>query len=318
MEWNRGPRLRAALMSGVLLAATAKSPSASAGPTPTPTKTSTASQGWSRHNPAAAEAAASGKPVVIEVFVPLCSEKRGGPCGKHDGAGDPADLENNIYWGAIYGARRYLERSWLGWKRVEQSSGDGSFEIERAVFKRTVPGSRWGVSQPVDVIAVLHAVHGDSNELALERFRDAASGGATVKFNDGDGLREEGVHVVGFMGRNPLLKNGKPPREKDLDLADPGGSGSGLPSFSISAHSRETLGTWLHKAGSPALVLARGAVASEGYLLESVLTSLAENQPGWVIRKRASQTYAKQHKMMKSVAEIHFSPTLPKSYLRRY
>lgn len=306
MSWI-GSRRRVGLVAGMLaLAATVESPSANA---------VGGANGWSRHNASATEAAQSGKPVVIEVFVPLCSDKRGGPCGKHAGAGDAADLEANIYWGAVYGARRFFERSWLGWQRTEQTAGDGSFELERVTYKRSVAGSRWSSSQPVEVIVVLHAIHGDSNAEALEQFRDKATSGGTVKFNDGSGLREEKVHAVGFMGRNPLLKNGKPPKE--VDLPEPSNGGGGIPSFSIAAHSRETLGTWLYKSGSPALVLSRGAVASEGYLLEAVVRGMADDEPGHSIRKRATETYAKHHKMMKAVAEIHFSPNLP-DYNRSY
>jgi hypothetical protein len=302
----------------VALAATTGVPEAEAQQGPTKAvPQANAGKGWSRHNSAAVDAAQSGKPVVIEVFVPLCSEKRGGPCGKHKGAGDGSDLEANIYWGAIYGARRFMERAWMGWTKTEQTAGEGSVVLERATFKRSVSGSRWGATSPVEVIVVLQAYQGDANDQALEHFRDKASSGGSVKFNDGGGVREEAVHVVGFMGRNPLLKNGKPPREKDLDLPEVEKDG-GLPSFSIAAHSRETLATWLYKAGSPALVLSRGAVASEGYLLEAVLRGLAENDPGFSIRKRATEVYAKHHKLMKSVAEIHFSPTIPESYTRDY
>jgi hypothetical protein len=274
--------------------------------------------GWSQHSASATGAAGEGKPVVIEVFVPLCSDKRGGPCGKHPGAGDAADLEHNIYWGAIYGARRFLDRGFLGWQRTEQSSGEGGSELERVTYKRTVPGARWGTSSPVDVFVVLHAIHGDSNGEALEDFRNKASSGGSVKFNDGSSMREESVHAVGFMGRNPLLKSGKPPSTKDLDLPEPSHGGGGIPSFSIAAHSRETLGAWLRESGSPALLLSRGAVASEGYLLEAVLRGLSENEPGYSIRKRATKTYARHHKMTKDLAELHFAQHLaePKSYVR--
>lgn len=295
-------RRAALLLASVgLLMATAESHVAKAAGT---------SGGWSQHSASAVGAADSGKPVVIEVFVPLCSDKRGGPCGKHPGAGDAADLEHNIYWGAIYGARRFLDRGWMGWQRTEQTSGEGS-ELERVTYRRSVPGSRWGSSAPVDVFVVLHAIHGDSNGEALEDFRNKAASGGSVKFNDGSAMREESVHAVGFMGRNPLLKSGKPPNQKDLDLPAPSSGGGGIPSFSIAAHSRETLGVWLRESGSPALLLSRGAVASEGYLLEAVLRGLSENEPGYVIRKRATETYAKHHKMMKSLAELHFT-----SYVR--
>lgn len=271
--------------------------------------------GWSRYNSGAESAAQGGKPVVIEVLVPLCSDKRGGPCGKHEGAGDATDLEHNIYWGAVFGARRWFERPWLGWQRTEQAPGSGNV-LERVTYKRSVAGKRWGSGAPVEVIVVLQAINGDMNEEAMDEFRNKAISGGSVKFNDGSGVVESPIHAIGFMGRNPLLKNGKPPAEKDLDLPEPSKSSSAIPSFSIAAHSRETLGAWLYESGSPALVLSRGATASEGYLLEAVVRGLAENDAGWVIRKRATEAYAKQHKMTKSTAEIFFSPNIPQRFLK--
>jgi hypothetical protein len=271
------------------------------------TAAKSAPSGWGSSS--AADDVRAGKPLVIEVFVPLCSDAKGGACGKHPGAGDPDDLESNLYWGAVWGARRFLERKWLGWTRTESGQGEG-WEIERATYKRTVNGSRWGVDGSVDVYLVLHAVQGDQGSEALERFRDKASGGGKIRFHDGSGIREESVHVVGFMGRNPLLKNGRVP--KRVELPEASKSSAAIPSFSIAAYSRETLAPWLQSSGSPALLLARGAVASEGYLLESIARGLAENDRGWALTERATKTYSKYKKLPANVAKAHFSPVLPK------
>jgi hypothetical protein len=293
-----------ALCCGMLAAAT---PMQARADGPKPLAVSHAPTGWGSSS--AAADVRSGKPVVIEVFVPLCSDSKGGSCGKHPGAGDPDDLDANLYWGAVWGARRYLERKWLGWTKTESGSGQ-SWELERATYKRSVSGSRWGVEGRVDVYLVLHAIQGDQGSEALERFRNTATRGGSVRFHDGSGIRDERVHVVGFMGRNPLLRNGRVPKKPDLPEAS--SSTGGIPSFSIAAYSRETLAPWLHASGSRALVLARGAVASEGYLLESIARGLAENDRSWGLTQRATQTYAKYKKMSENVAKLHFTPVLPK------
>jgi len=294
-----------ALSLGTLAAATPADAHADA-PKPL-TVAKVAPSGWGSSS--AASDVRAGKPLVIEVFVPLCSDSKGGACGKHPGAGDPDDLDSNLYWGAVWGARRFLERKWLGWTRTESGQGE-AWELERATYKRTVSGSRWGVDGGVDVYLVLHAVQGDQGSDALERFRDKASGGGNVRFNDGSGIREERVHVVGFMGRNPLIKNGRVP--KRVALPEASTSSSAIPSFSIAAYSRETLAPWLHSSGSRALLLARGAVASEGYLLESIARGLAENDRSWGLTERATKTYSKYKKLPENVAKAHFSPVLPK------
>ena len=266
---------------------------------------------WSEIRADVGDDVRAGKPLVIEVFVPLCSDDKGGPCGKHPGAGDPKNLEDNLYWGAVFGARRYLARRDTGWSRVESGSADG-FEIERATFKRSVSGARWGTSGSVDVFVVMHAIDGDSGQDALERFLRVASGGGRVKFSDGGETREERVHAVGFMGRNPLLKNGRVPEKLELPAT---AAGAGIPAFTTMAHARETIGGWLRRAGATEILLPRGPVASEGYVLDAVLQGLADNQARWSIRKRVVKSYTRWHKgVPASLAAIYFEPVPPKAW----
>lgn len=283
--------------------------SVAAADAPKPVSLSRAATGaWSEKAAHVADDVQAGKPLVIEVFVPLCADAAGGPCGKHAGAGDPANLEDNLYWGAVFGARRFFDRKYLGWTRTEAGPGE-SWELERATYKRSASGSRWGTSGSIDVFVVLHAINGDAGDDALRRFRDVATSGGSVKFNDGSGVREERVHAVGFMGRNPLLENGKIP--KHLDLPEPS-PGSGTAAFSIAAYSRETLGPWLQRSGSRSVILARGAAASEGYVLDSVAQGLANNEASWTIAKRTTKAYARWHRLPEQVADIYFNPRTPK------
>ena len=50
----------------------------------------------------------SGKPLVVHVTVPLCSNTQI-DCGSAV-AGDPDRLETNLYWGAAFGHRRFFDR----------------------------------------------------------------------------------------------------------------------------------------------------------------------------------------------------------------
>ncbi|MBK8997663.1 MAG: hypothetical protein IPM35_18195 [Myxococcales bacterium] len=248
----------------------------------------------------------AGKPLVIEVFVPLCSDAKGGPCGKHPGAGDPRNLEDNLYWGAVFGANRFLSRRDTGWARVEAGPAE-SFELERVAFKRSVSGAPWGTSGSVEVYVVLHAIDGDSGGHALERFLEVAARGGSVSV----GGASERVHAVGFMGRNPLLKNGRVPEKLELPVA---AAGTGIPIFTSMAHARETLGAWVKRSGSREILLPRGPVASEGYVLDAVLQGLARNEAAWSVRKRVVKAYTRWHKVPAPLAGAYFSPAPPKSW----
>ena len=280
------------------------------GPTPVPARSGT-TNGWAKAAPDVEGAVRSGKPLVVEVFVPLCSDSKGGPCGKHKGAGEPENLEDNLYWGAVWGARRYFVRSWLGWQKLEQSAGSGSV-LERIVLSREVSGSAWGTSGRVEQIVVMHAYHGDAGKEAFDRFRDRAKGGGSVSFGGSAGARSESVSVVGFMGRNPLLKNGKVPPRADLPKGTE--SAGAIPSFSIAAHSRETFGPWLAATGSPILIAPRGAVASEAYVLNEVLKGIGDNEHTWRIWQDVVDTYVKYQRVPRELAKVYWAPFLPKTF----
>src|SRR6478609_7281944 len=113
---------------------------------------------WSAAEKTILEDVRAGRPLVTRVFVPLCSNKQIN-CGAA-WAGSPAGLKTNIYWGAQYGARRFFEREDSMWERVELTSGDAKPVLENAVYRRWVPGERWGLpaGKRVEQLVVLTAI----------------------------------------------------------------------------------------------------------------------------------------------------------------
>src|SRR6185436_197968 len=86
------PSLAAALLASVLLAAPASADAPLPPPPPLPPR------------PCA--------PLVVYVVVPLCSNQQI-DCGSVI-AGRPGDLAHNVYWGAVFGDRRFLARKGSG------------------------------------------------------------------------------------------------------------------------------------------------------------------------------------------------------------
>src|SRR5688500_107265 len=70
-------------------------------------------QPWSADFPTVQEDVRAGRPLVSLVVVPLCSSAQI-DCGSA-AAGRPGSLEQNLYWGAIFGARRHFDRKRSGW-----------------------------------------------------------------------------------------------------------------------------------------------------------------------------------------------------------
>lgn len=237
--------------------------------------------------PAVAAEVRAGRPLVLYVVVPLCSNEQidcGGPL-----AGRPADLEHNIYWGAVFGARRFFDRKGSGWERVEVTRKDVVF-LERVVYRRMVPGEPWGRSQPVEQLVVMQAVHGASIDRAVDHLWTLATEGGRVSFQDGDRRRDERIGVVGYAGHNRLMDG------KTLPRASSGGRAP-IPSFILACVSESYFGASLEGAGSLPLVMTRSLMAPEAYLIDAIARGLGENLPARELRKRAVAAYGKWQKL---------------------
>ena len=240
---------------------------------------------------------AAGKPLVVHVTVALCSNDQV-DCGSGV-AGRPGDLAHNLYWGAIFGARRFLERKRSPFTRVSLEKVD-DVVLERAVYRRWVPGKAWGVALRVEQLVVLDAVHGASIDRAVSGFWSKATQKATVSFEDGGKRRSVAVQVAGYVGHNRLMDG----------LALPGAPATPdpVPSFVLACYSKNYFSSALEHSGSRPLVMTRALMAPEGYVLEAVLTGIGDGLPQQQIRARAVAAYARWQRLRPGVASAIFAP----------
>ena len=78
--------------------------------------------------------AAPSPALEVEVFVPLCDAALL-RCGRAE-AGDPHSLEGNLYWGAAYGAERFLARA-PGFRVLSRRDGaPGASGRDEAIVER--------------------------------------------------------------------------------------------------------------------------------------------------------------------------------------
>lgn len=207
----------------------------------------------------------AGKPLVIYVVVPLCHSDQI-DCGDRR-AGLPDDLERNLYWGAIFGARRFLGRPGSPWARLGAASGDASVP-ERVAYRRVVDGAPWGAARPVEQIVVLQAFHGDAIDRAVDHFFDVATSGGKVMI-PGDAPREEAIHAAIYAGHNRLMDGKKLPAPRE--------GGRAVPSAVLACRSEPYWGPALRAAGSPVMLTTRDLMAPEGYLIDAVARALGAN-----------------------------------------
>lgn len=258
---------------------------------------------WSDVNPTIAEDIRAGRPLVTVVIVPLCSNEQIN-CGSGV-AGRPGDLRTNIYWGAVFGQKRFFNRKGSGWELVHSAPDAAAGVLERAVFRRIVGREAWqadGAGAKVEQIVVLEAIHGGAIDGAVSRFYHLATEGGRARFTDGGRERDERVHVAGYAGHNRLMDGVKLPPPPP-----PGGDARPIPSFVMACVSDRYFSDALRSAGSETLVMTRDLMAPEGYVVEAITRALGENAPREVVRERAVASYIKWAKLPARAASWIFA-----------
>ena len=239
---------------------------------------------WREHLEAKVRA---GDPVVVHVTVALCDNDQIA-CGG-GGLGSPGNLRSNLYWGALFGAKRFFDRPTSGWEAVAQRS-EVEGVLERAVYRRWVPGARWGRRAPVEQLVLLDAVHGARIDEAVRRFHRTATVGARLRIDEGDGRRDVTVSVAGYAGHNRLMDGLRLPEVQ-------AGGREPVPSFVLACLSDRFFSSPLRQAGSAPVVTTRAFMAPEGYAVEAAARAFGDNHTAAEIREAGVRAYAKWQKI---------------------
>jgi hypothetical protein len=157
------------------------------------------------HARAAADRAA-GRPIVVEVHVPLC-DNRVLACGNvRLGDGDHPD--RNLYWGTSGGFLGWFGRRGSGWREVARLAPEGE-QLDGRVWRRTVPARgalrRYGARRPVEIYVIARAWRGTSIRRAMDAYAADlfADRARPLVLPDGRTLLGGGAaHVVAFVGHN--------------------------------------------------------------------------------------------------------------------
>lgn len=265
----------------------------------------TAPESWTAGYPSIEADVAAGKPLTLLVVVPLC-DNRLIQCGGQ-GAGDPASLDKNLYWGRAFGARRYFDESAKQFRRVARRAETRPV-LEQLVYRRWVPGARWGVARDVEQLVVLRAVHGGEIDAAVRDFYSYATGGASVSFDDDGVTRTARVHVVGYAGHNRLMDGVS---LGSLVGARPATVREALPSFVFACKSAPYFTAALSSSGSKALVMTRDLMAPEGYVIEAMARGLGDRLSPAALRQQVAAAYARWQRIPERTARGIFAPAAP-------
>ncbi|WP_246357506.1 hypothetical protein [Pyxidicoccus fallax] len=219
--------------------------------------------------------------VAIEVFVPLCDSALIA-CGR-GGAGDPRSLEANLYWGAAYGAERFLSRATGFTVRSREDGPSGSAVLRELVIERAAARGE----RPVRLL--LRAYAGDRIDTALEDFLRAAAGASQAD-------------LVVWAGHDRLMDR-SPPEIPPLPGATP------RPVAVLACMSEQYFGPVLQPLGARPVVLTRTMMAPEAYLLEALASAAARHGPSdtAALRTALVEAYARYQRITRRSASSVFS-----------
>jgi hypothetical protein len=226
-------------------------------------------------------AAAPTEPLELEVFVPLCDNAQIA-CGR-SGAGDPRSLTANLYWGAAYGAERFLARA-PGFRVRSRNDGPPDSAVLRELVMERAParGER-------AVRLVLHAYAGDRIDTALEDFLLAAAGGSSAD-------------LVVWAGHDRLMDR-EPPTLRPDTATTP------RPVVVLACMSEQYFGPVLQSLGVRPVVLTRTMMAPEAYLLEALAGAVARHGPteAGALRTALVAAYARYQRITPRAAGTVFA-----------
>ncbi len=160
------------------------------------------------HGDVAADIAA-GRPLVVQVHVPLCDNDVLRCGGGRLGDGD--DPDGNLYWATSGGFRGWFGRRGSGWTEVLRVQNPQPDVLELRVWRRWMtPSGRLrarGARRRFPVYVVAHAWRGESIASAMAAYAADlfAAGGQVrrIELPDGTELAAGGgARVVAFVGHN--------------------------------------------------------------------------------------------------------------------
>ncbi|MGB2578694.1 hypothetical protein AAIR98_000613 [Elusimicrobium simillimum] len=222
------------------------------------------------------------EPRVIHTLVALCDNKYQGIVPVPATLGNGQDPKNNLYWGAMYGVKSYINRQ-ENWKLVSTQKNPKDKILERVIFKHATK----------DVYIVADAYDGKHITTTVKDFFEyaAANKKEAIKVKEVTLEAGGGAGLVVFVGHDAFMDGAittaeakEPKQNTKRDAAV------------FACKSKQYFGTPLGKTGIRPLVLTTGLMAPEAYNLLALANAWAENKTAVQTHEAVAQAYNKYQK----------------------
>jgi hypothetical protein len=237
-----------------------------------------------------ASAAGPERAKTIHVFVALCDNEHQGIVRVPEKLGNGMDPANNLYWGARYGTRTFLQKS-RDWTLVTTEKNPGENVLERVIFKH----------KAVHAYLLADAYRGDKIKNAVQDFLGAAAGHNPQTLSaEKESLGAYGVaDLVVYLGHNGLM---------DFDVEQPASARDARPrgAMVLACKSKPYFQARLAQRKCRSILLTTGFMAPEAYTLEAAVAGWLAAEPAGKLTDRAAQAYDKYQKCGLKVARRLF------------
>ena len=233
----------------------------------------------------------AGRPLVVQVHVPLCDNDVLA-CGNAR-LGDGDRPEGNLYWSTSEGVLGWLPRH--GWKQALDADGAAIGEpdvLDLRVWRRDLPTPaawrRAGVGPTIRIYLVTQAWRGERIARAFARWVDDLNGATHVslRLSDGTLLAAGGdAQLVAWVGHNHLMD------VERFDWAGAAARADGRPrgAIAIACHTAAYMRNDV--PGAP-LLLTRDFLYANAAALEGAVLAFAAGGDYTAIRRGAAAGYA--------------------------
>ena len=213
---------------------------------------------------------AAGKPLRVEVHVPLCDSSIIA-CGNAK-LGDGDNPATNLYWSTTPGFGEWFARKGSGWKRVAIDAGDDTDVLAHLAYRRELATPRsWqkrGAPKRFAIELVISGWRGKAIDRALAAFASDVSGASTAQ-------------IVAWVGHNRLM---------DLERFDwpaPGKQAQGAIAIAC-----QTAPYMKNKLGAVPLLMTDDFLFANAAPLEAAVLAFAGGGDYAQIRRDAAIAYA--------------------------
>lgn len=239
---------------------------------------------------------AAGRPLVVQVHVPLC-EASIIPCGNAR-LGDGDRPAGNLYWATGEGFLGVFNRRGSSWKSALVTDGAAIGEpdvLDLRVWRRTLPTPaawrRGGAPARMTVVVVAQAWRGTAIDRALARYAEDLYGARaqSLTLTDGTTLAAGGdAHVVAYVGHNRLMDLSSFDWRAVAAHADTRPRGV----IAIACHTAPYMQDIVPSSHQVPLLLTRDFMLASAAALEGTILAYAADGTYAAIRRGGAQGYA--------------------------